>query len=176
MQCSVNFGLGAKNIFLTEDHWLVVEAQSSSFLSSRTLSDICPLHRCFLPTAPFEWIRQTKKYRSQVLALWNSMTSRHKTWNTFLPIALSFTTTPLSLELLKWNLPQEILCSSAPQQAWTKQVRKGNPNRTRLVCLVIARCWWYQRLQGCCEHFLKTNFVDFGRVINSLYIRSVSAA
>ena len=88
MQCSVNFGLGAKNIFLTEDHWLVVEAQSSSFLSSGTLSDICPLHKCFLPTAPFEWICQTKKYRSQVLALCNSMTSKLKTWNTFLPLAV----------------------------------------------------------------------------------------
>ena len=88
MQCSVNFGLGAKKIFLTEDHWLVVEAQSSSFLSSRTLSDICPLHRCFLPTAPFEWICQTKKNRSQVLALCNSMTSKLKTWNTFLPLAV----------------------------------------------------------------------------------------
>ena len=88
MQCNVNFGLGAKKIFLTEDHWLVVEAQSSSFLSSRTLSDICPLHRCFLPTAPFEWIYQTKKNRSQVLALCNSMTSKLKTWNTFLPLAV----------------------------------------------------------------------------------------
>ena len=67
MQCSVNFGLGAKNIFLTEDHWLVEEAQSSSFLSSRTLSDICPLHRCFLPTAPFEWICQTKKIEARFL-------------------------------------------------------------------------------------------------------------
>ena len=67
MQWSVNFGLGAKKIFLTEDHWLVVEAQSSSFLSSRTLSDICPLHRCFLPTAPFEWICQTKKIEARFL-------------------------------------------------------------------------------------------------------------
>ena len=96
VQCSVNCGFGAKNIFLTEDHWLVVEGQSSSFLSSGTLSDICPLHKCFLPTAPFEWICQTKKYRSQDLALWNSMTSKHKTWNFFLPLAVSSTTTPHS--------------------------------------------------------------------------------
>ena len=45
-----------KIVLLTEDDWLFAKAQSSSFSSSETLSDVYFPHRSPLPTAPFDKI------------------------------------------------------------------------------------------------------------------------
>ena len=53
-------GLEKKFVSLTEDHYSFAKAQSSSFFSSVTLSDIRSLHRSYLSIAPFERICQIK--------------------------------------------------------------------------------------------------------------------
>ena len=135
-------GLEKKFVSLTEDHYSFAKAQSSSFFSSVTLSDIRSLHRSYLSIAPFERICQIK-IKGAYFCFLKNLKSTQKL-NHFTPVT-QYLRLKLSIHFdCKDQTHLRISCVRAhPHRSEQKKgAQRKLYNETRIVCLGIACFWW----------------------------------
>ena len=136
-------GLVKKIVSLTEDHYSFAKAQSSSFFSSVTLSDIRSLHRSYLSIAPFERICQIKikgAYFCSLKKLKSTQNLKH-----FPPVDQYLRLTLSIYFDCKDQTHLRISCvrahSHRPEQ--TKGAQRKLHNEIRIVCFGITCFWWW---------------------------------